>query len=50
MWKDAIAASDAAGNPYYGRDSLWVNPKEPGKFEVALRRYCAEVLKQPFPE
>jgi len=50
LWARAIAASDAAGHPYLGRDGQQVNPKPPGKFEAALRRYCSEVLRIPFPE
>jgi hypothetical protein len=50
LWTMAIAASDGAGNPYRDRDGLLVNPKPAGKFEAALRRYCSEVLRIPFPE
>jgi len=50
LWARAIAASDAAGHPYIGRDGRQVVPKPPGKFESALRRYCSEVLHIPFPE
>lgn len=46
-WTSAVAASDVAGHPYQGRDGQLVNPKKPGRFEVALRRYCVEVLKKP---
>ena len=49
MWDAAIVASDAAGHPYQRRDGKWVNPKGPGKFEAALRRYCSEILSVPFP-
>lgn len=50
LWEAATAASEAAGNEYTNRAGRVVNQRPPGKFEVALRRYCSEILREPFPD
>ena len=49
LWDIAEKASDEAGHPYHNRYGRLVNPKPPGKFEIALRTYCERYLKIDFP-
>ena len=50
LWDIAEKASDEAGHPYHNRYGTLVNPKPPGKFEIALRTYCERYLKIDFPQ
>ena len=44
MQRRAKTLSEGSGNPYRTMDGEVANQRPPGKFEVALRKYCAEEL------